>query len=299
MNRISFRTAAAATATVAMFAMFAMSCSEPFGVKTGDSPPVIAVYGTLTNEPDRHSVQVTVSSSYFDAAPNRGVSGAEVTLSFENNVLRYAEVSGSPGLYRTIDTVAGKPGTKYTLRVRADFKGNKFPKTYEAVSTMPELCVPESVQVRRIQQSGRNLYSVHPYFQDSPAKDFYLVRYKINDSTIYNQLFRYTITDDKGFNGQYVNGIMFNIFNDISEKGKHEENPDTERAYLQKGDRLTFGISKIEPGFFDFIQQCKQGRNGENPFFGGPPSNFVTNLTNGAVGYFSAHAYGRYTVVIR
>jgi hypothetical protein len=297
MNKIFFRTTVAAA--VITGAMFAISCSEPFSINTGNSSPVIAIYGTLTNEPEHHSVQLTVSSSYFDAAPNRGVSGAEVTLSFENRVLRYAEVKGSPGMYRTIDNVAGKPGTKYTLRVKADFKGDRFPKTYEAVSTMPELCMPDSVQVRKIKQTGRNMYTVHPYFRDSPSKDFYLVRYKINDSTIYNQLFRYTITDDMGFNGQYVNGIMFNMFNDISEKGKHEENPDTEREYLQKGDVLTFGISKIEQGFFDFIQQCKQGRNGENPFFGGPPSNVVTNLSNGAVGYFSAHAYGRCTVVIR
>jgi hypothetical protein len=30
--------------------------------------------------------------------------------------------------------------------------------------------------------------------------------------------------------------------------------------------------------------------NGENPFFGGPASNIITNISNGGLGYFTTYA---------
>ena len=299
MTKFSFTTTLFAT----IIAMSAISCTEPFDIETNNSPPVIAIYGTFTNDTTHHFVQVSISSPYFDTAQNPRVSGAEVSVSFGDRVLSYIEIDSTPGVYRTVDSIAGTPGTTYTLRVKTDFNGDGTVDTYEAVSTMPELCAPDSIQVRNLNLMGRHVHAVHLYVQDSPAKDFYLIRYKINDSVIYNRISRYTITDDLGFNGEYINGIMINTFNDISEKQKHEEedrdNPGRERVYLQSGDTLSFAFSKIEQGYFDFIQQCKRERNGENPFFGGPPSNIITNLTNGAVGYFATHAYGSCTVVIQ
>jgi hypothetical protein len=292
------------TSLAATAAIVILSCTEPFDIETNNSSPVIAIYGTLTNDTAYHFVQVTVSSPYFDTARNPPVSGAEVSLSFDDKVLSYIETDAH-GVYRTADSVAGTPGTTYTLRVKTDFNGDGTPELYEAVSTMPELCSPDSIQVRNMKIMGRSLHGVYLYVQDSPAKDFYLIRYKINDSAIHNRISRYTITDDQGFNGEYINGIMVNSFSDISEKEKDEFNnseerqPEYARVYVQAGDTLTFGISRIEKGYFDFIQQCKRERNGENPFFGGPPSNIITNLTNGAAGYFASHAYGRYTAIVQ
>jgi len=44
----------------------------------------------------------------------------------------------------------------------------------------------------------------------------------------------------------------------------------------------------IERAYFDFISDCSRERRGENPFFGGPPSNISTNLSAGAVGCFTS-----------
>ncbi|MCE5225970.1 MAG: hypothetical protein LLG05_08925, partial [Porphyromonadaceae bacterium] len=68
--------------------------------------------------------------------------------------------------------------------------------------------------------------------------------------------------------------------------------------FVESGDKITIEISRVEKGYYDFIMQCQQGIDGENPFFGGPPSNIDTNITMGAVGYFSSFSPTKFTVTV-
>jgi hypothetical protein len=90
---------------------------------------------------------------------------------------------------------------------------------------------------------------------------------------------------------------MIQRFWDIDEKEKLEQYDDDDdddrerrRVYLAVGDTVAFSLFHIERGYYDFIGQCQDEMSGENPFFGGPASNIVTNISNGGFGYFTAYA---------
>ena len=61
---------------------------------------------------------------------------------------------------------------------------------------------------------------------------------------------------------------------------------------------ITVEVNRIDKGYYDFISQCKSSRDGETPFFGGPPANIVTNFSPGAVGYFSAYSPARKSIIV-
>ncbi|MDR0558994.1 MAG: DUF4249 domain-containing protein [Prevotellaceae bacterium] len=271
-----------------------LSCTEDFNIKTDNSPPSVVIYGTLTNETDYQYVQVSMSSPYFDTVPNTGISGATVRVTSSNNeIFMFQEIDTIPGTYRTVNKIAGIQGEEYTLNVDIQLNGNV--ESYTAKSTMISPTPIDSIRLHNMRIVGRNLYALLLYAQDPPEENFYLHRIKLNDSLIYKKLSRVQIMSDLGINGSYINGLQVRGFSHISEKEKEKENPDnsnaSERIYLSPDDTITFATGQIEKEYYNFISQCKQERNGENPFFGGPPSNIVTNLTNGAFGYFACCAF--------
>jgi hypothetical protein len=278
------------------------ACIESFDIKTDNSPPVIVIYGYLTDEPDYHTVKVSASSPYFDTTPNAGVSGARVKIvSSNNHTIDFLENDTIPGLYITRSKVAGTPGLTYSLSVETDFDGDGIRETYSAVSTMPEVADVDSVEIKGLVMMGNRFYIMNLYGQDPPAEDYYLGLYKVNDSTVLNGINRLSPMSDEAFNGQYINGLMIERFWDVREKEKHDREDNDNayvRTYLSPGDTVTFSLCRIEKGYFDFIIQCQNEMNGENPFFGGPASNITTNISGGGVGYFTTYALSTTKAVV-
>ncbi|MDR0725504.1 MAG: DUF4249 domain-containing protein, partial [Prevotellaceae bacterium] len=161
------------------------SCVEPFDIETDNSPPVIVIYGFLTDEPDFHSIKVSSSSPYFDTSPNRGVSGAIVEITSSNNeVFHFKEIDSMPGSYLTTNKIAGTPGVSYSLKVEVDFDNDGDKEVYTATSTMLNAVAVDSVEVKDMQMMGYKFYAFHLYAQDTPDEDYYLGRYMVNDSVV-------------------------------------------------------------------------------------------------------------------
>jgi hypothetical protein len=265
------------------------SCVEPFDIKTNDSPPVIVIYGYLTDEQAVHSIKISSSSPYFDTSLNRGVSGAIVKItSSENEVFHFKEIDSIAGLYLTTNIVAGTPGLSYSLSVEVDFDNDGDKELYTATSTMLNAVEVDSVKIKDMQMMGYKFYSFHLYAQDTPYEDYYLGKYMINDSTVLFNINQLSPMSDFAFNGQYLNGQIIQHFWNIDEKEDNRERRSS--VYLSPGDSITFSLYHIEKGYYDFIVQCQNEMNGENPFFGGPASNIITNISNGGLGYFTTYA---------
>ena len=84
------------------------------------------------------------------------------------------------------------------------------------------------------------------------------------------------VSDDKFYNGSYMNGVDVMYIN-------NEHNWET----LHVGDTIMLQMSGITKEYFNFIDQVKQ--SGFNlPFFTGPPANVEGNISNGGIGFFAA-----------
>jgi hypothetical protein len=133
---------------------------------------------------------------------------------------------------------------------------------------------------------GYKHYALNVYAQEEEGPDYYCARTIINDTLTTLRISRYTVFSDFGVDGRYIDGLPIIQLEDYENPQFGEIN--AYYNYVKPGDKVTFCISRIERGYFDFIQQCQSERRGENPFFGGPASNIATNISNGGVGYFTA-----------
>ncbi|MDR1881019.1 MAG: DUF4249 domain-containing protein [Tannerellaceae bacterium] len=275
------------------------ACTEPFDIKTADSPPVIVVYGSFTDEAAHHSIMVSSSSPYFDKRPNQGIRGAEVWIeSSAREVFAFAESDTLPGLYRMVEEAAAVPGRSYTLTVEADFDSDGTKERYTATSFMQRPLDVDSIEIRNVNLMGRKRYALYLYAQDPPEENYRLATYKINGTAVIDSISRLTVMADRGYNGQYMNGTPLEMFGDAAavDEGNDENR---NRIYLDIGDTVTLSLGHIEKGYYEFVNQCRNEMEGESPFFGTPASNIITNISNGGAGYFTCYPISKATTVVR
>jgi hypothetical protein len=63
------------------------------------------------------------------------------------------------------------------------------------------------------------------------------------------------------------------------------------------GDKITVGLMSLNKYTYDYYRTLSDLLN-QNPIFGSTPMNPNTNLSNGALGYFSACAVSSKTIII-
>lgn len=277
-----------------LFLFFFFSCKEEITIHTDNSPPVIVIYGELTNELTHQSVKITWSSPYFDNQPNTGVSGAKVIItSSDSTIYNLFENDTVPGLYETKTKWAVTAGVTYSLtaEVKLNLAGDK--KTYEASTTILPPIEIDSITIAPMNIMGHKNYTVNLYGNEPEGEDFYLCKYLLKDSLITTKISKYRMLDDLMFDGQYLDGFTLAVFDSVENRDKDPEERRERSVYLDKGDKVELQMSRVSKDYFDFIMQCQRERHGSNPFFGGPPANIVTNITNGGVGFFTGYCIGK------
>ncbi|GAP72419.1 hypothetical protein SAMD00024442_31_4 [Candidatus Symbiothrix dinenymphae] len=270
--------------------LFMADCTELIDIRTDNSPPVIVIYGELTNELKHQEVNVSRSSPYFADEPNEGISGAVVKV----NAFSFTENDTVPGLY--LSDIAFAADTLVTYSLSVEVEG----KTYTAKTEILRPIMPDSLTFQTMTMMGVGTHILSIHFQDTPQENYYLLHtiYKdsaqdYKDTLLTAKLSRYSISDNERlFKGQYQHKMVRN-FADFStrenEVNMGDGDEQSRRIYLKSGDSLEVTLSLIPKGFYDFIRQCKNEKDGENPMFGGPASNIETNISNGGVGYFAGY----------
>jgi hypothetical protein len=276
-----------------------MGCTAPIDIQTDDSPPVVVIYGVLTDELKYQEVKVSRSSPYFDDEPNPGISGANVTVrTSDNKIYPFWESDSIQGLYYSQFKFRAQAGFDYFLTVEVDANNDGIPDKYEAETTILPVPAIDSLTIEPIEIFGHKNYILYAHLQDPPEKNFYLFNVFYNDSLITHKLTDLIISNDELFNNQYIKGDIY-LFDDdeISEWKTGPEENRKRPFFLSPDDDLAIELSLISQGYFDFIHQCSSGKNGENPLFGGPASNITTNISNGGVGYFTGYAISRKNII--
>jgi hypothetical protein len=271
-----------------------ISCTEDTTINTSDSTVIPVIYGTITDHNVRQEIDLSSSSGYFDAQENKRISNATVTLEEDSaeTTRQYTLTQDSigSGIYQTQKPMVGKTGWTYKLTVYMDFNQDGTPETYKAESIMPKKVNLDSINITKMKEEEYSVYSLNINAQD-PANEenYYFCKYSIND-TLYNKISKYIYFNDTSLNGTYVKNLGIWHFFDKSNKSKFSDSDAEDMVFLSSGDKVTVEISNITKGYYNFINDCQNQKDGSNPMFGGPPANISTNISNGARGYFTAYS---------
>lgn len=252
------------------------SCTERIDLKLDDSAIKLVVEGSITTERKSHKVSLSTTSGYFYNQKPDPVQGALVTISDGVNIYNLTEAS--PGAYQTASFVRGSKGLTYTLNVKLNTQIGGYTE-YSASSKIYPVATPDSINLLyHPDWSSEGLWEVRCYLQDPPSTDFYRFMISRNGTLISDTLDEWIVTDDRFFNGYYVYGATVAYL----DQGKEEEK-------LIAGDIVVVELNNLEEDYANFIWNAQSELRGSYPLFSGPPANVKGNLSNGAIGFFSAH----------
>jgi hypothetical protein len=253
----------AALSLILLFALLpALSCKKVINVDLNDAAPKIVIEGEVTDQVGPFTVKVTQTVPFSASNEFPGVTGAVVTITDSANALVYPLAEKSPGNYST-STLRGFPGHTYLLSVAVGGK------TYTASSKMPFAVKLDSVGFAENRDINNNKeINAVVNFQDPTGlgNDYRFVEHV--GTRLVPDIF---VFEDRLSDGRYIQQALYN-----------------DSAYLQKGDTLTVDMYCIDPAIYHYFFALLQVA-GDNNFQTATPANPDTNISGGALGYFSAH----------
>lgn len=93
-----------------------------------------------------------------------------------------------------------------------------------------------------------------------------MCKYIVNDS-VYDRISKYVIFDDLSYDNQYINGSSIGYFFDDTERDEYKDADDyNTMTFIADGDVVKLQLSNIGKGFYNFLLQCQEEKDGESPF---------------------------------
>lgn len=271
ISRIKY-TGAKLTALV-LFIFIASCVDEVIDIDLSEYRDTIVIEGSISDSWGPHRVRLSKSNYIFDSSNNQTVNDAAVTIEDdEGNLAVLNEIS--PGLYQT-GAIRGIPGRTYTLRVLADGE------EYTATSKMPQPLGTQNMEVE-FQRINFNEYFLVCSFIDKEGVDEY---YRIN---FYRNGY-YLDYDMVLYHGTHSDGQSIDI-----------DNLHTLFYRMDRYEVEFISLNRTIYEFYTFLENAENNGEGESTDiiefgYANPP----TNLTNGALGYFSAQSYTNYSGIVR
>jgi len=239
------------------------SCKKEVNLNLDDAGPHIVIQGEITDAAGPYSVKINQSVSFNSENSFPAVSGASIKIS-DNEGHTDSLTETSPGVYST-QLLQGKPGNTYTMTVKA------LDSLYTAVSTMPFPVNFDSITFRQNSPFGNDRITAVPNFQDpAGVKNFYLFNEYLNGLMVTKDIF---VFDDRLSDGKYITRGLRN-----SDETLHES------------DSLEIQMYCIDEPIFNYFNQLDESGGRGGAFnAAASPANPVSNISSGALGYFSAH----------
>ncbi|HXB28327.1 MAG TPA: DUF4249 domain-containing protein [Puia sp.] len=238
------------------------SCQKVVTLKLNTIPPQIVIQGEVTDSAGPYSITINQTVDFYADNVFPPVSGAIVKISDDEG---YTDslTEFSPGIYST-HGLQGKAGHTYTLSVFAQNTN------YSAVSTMPMPVKLDSVTLEITSGFGMQRINAIVNFQDPPGiANYYQFQEYINGQLFNKEIF---IFDDRLSDGKYISATLR-----------------TDSSYLKSGDQLKVNMFSIDQNVYNYFLQLRQS-SGTGAFNStASPANPTSNISGGALGYFSAH----------
>jgi len=239
------------------------ACKKTVHLNLDNAAPQIVIQGEVTDDTTgSYTVRIFRTVSFYAENSFPAVSGASIRIS-DNEGHVDSLMETTPGVYVT-QSLKGKAGNTYTLSVLAQ------DTLYTAVSTMPQPVKLDSLTFNHRTGFGKNTIYAVPNFQDPAgiANYYQFVEY-LNGVLLNKDIF---VFDDRLSDGRYITRSLRN-----------------DSAYLKSGDWLEVKMYCIDEPVFDYFNELDQSSSGGTFNTTASPTNPISNISNGALGYFSAH----------
>jgi hypothetical protein len=262
------------------------SCTEeiPFDLNEEGFERIV-VEGFITDQVKSHQVKLSRTTSYFNEEQPVAVSDAVVSVSNGIDTWSMTESPVGSGYYTTPSDAYGIVGQTHQLTIELDGE------TYVALDDMPSVALLEDMRVEYElfdnpdeDDEFDGFWSVRIWTTESPGtRDFYRWRTYING-----------VTDgDTARYGPFANDIAFDgaVLENVQIDGFSED-------VMEIGDTIRLEQHGISEEYFDMIQALLDQTEFQGGLFDPPPANVPSNVSNGALGFFSASSVSDRTFVI-
>ncbi|WP_158871926.1 DUF4249 domain-containing protein [Maribellus comscasis] len=249
---------------VAILIIFS-SCEKVIDLNLDSVSPQIAIQGNIYDQPGPYSVKISKTVDFYESSIYPPVAGALVIISDDHGVVDTL-VEKSPGEYITTKIV-GNPGYTYSLVVTVE------EISYTATSTMNNAVYIDSVYIEdAVFGSGKQVTS--KFTDPIDTENYYRFIEFINNV----QQSDFHVTRDELYDGESVEYSISSTNNDYK---------------IKTGDSITIRLESIDEGVYDYFRTA--GSEGSQS---ASPDNPISNITNGALGYFSACSYRIYPIIV-
>jgi hypothetical protein len=244
------------------------SCEKVIDVNYKEAEKKYVVEGEVSNiTASGNTVKISQTKKFEDANAFTGISGATVTIQVNNGII-YTLPEVSTGIYKTT-AFTGVPGSEYKLTVSVN--GN----TFSAISKMPSQVVSlDTVTVVDLAFGGSSK-TIQPDYLDPVG---------LGNS------YRFI---------QYVNGVQLKkvfVQNDELSDGIRVTRPLLNQdSDLKSGNTVKVDMLCIDENIYKYWYSLDQAATGSSS---ATPANPITNITGGALGYFSAYSITSKTTIV-
>lgn len=246
--------------------LFLASCEEIIQVDLNTADPRYVIEAELLNGSESQKIRVTQTVAFDSDVPSKPIDHAEVQV--ESSAGRiYNFYSIGQGYYQ-IDRLIPRGSLEYRLTVRVD--GEEFTST----ERMQDFVPVDSVGIVEETIFNEINYSVLFKFNDPGEEDnFYKYTVSVNE-----QPYRFLqVQSDKYNNGLYVTHQLMDYLKPF-----------------ELGDTVVIRRQSISEPVFKYWNEIQMMNPGS-----AAPSNPTSNISNGALGYFSVSQFKDYGLRIR
>ncbi len=273
----------------ALLAILAAGCTEKVNIKLDPNYTRLVVDGSISTDTAAFTIDLTQTADYFYNAPIPRVTGASMAITDGTNTIPLTEtVASTSGVYKTDPGFHGIAGRDYTLNITLaqPIAGET---QYSSTCRLMHVARLDSLQAELHPDWGKKgIWEIRIFAQEPGDEvNYYMFHLYKNGKLMTDSISKVVTSDDKYFNGSYINGLATMYIN-----------ADHPWETLHPGDTIKMQMSGITKEYYDFIGEVQTA--GFNiPFFMGPPANVVGNINKNAVGFFAAWSNSYATMVVK
>ena len=234
-----------------------VSCTKVINVNLNNASPNIVIEGNINDGP--YQVKLTQTVNFSDPNLFPPVTGATVRITDVTAAFTDSLTEAVPGIYKTKNLMQGVPGHQYQLFVSSNGQ------IYTASSTMPLPVTLDSVSFYSSSIFGKTRTNAVANYQDPAGiANYYTYAEFVNGQ----QVDRTFVFSDRLSDGKYLHVQLFND------------------STINPGDKVRVEMHCVDNPVWQYFNTLGEAKGNNSQSV--TPANPVSNISNNALGYFSA-----------